>query len=321
MPNDFVTLLDLTALNAPVNDPAVGIVEVVRDFSPEVQSLAGRPIQTTHSYVTRRKALPGGKPFGGSLFRNVGEGVATEAGKYERILQETYFVDGQLEVDDALVQADPQKQGSILAMESEGQIKAKFLGLGRQFYYGRSRDDKGFYGLQALVDDEMVDGSGGATSNCESVYLIRNNLDGVHFLYGMGKGLTAGSWNKQQVRDASNGRYMAWVNNFSGYIGLGMNHPLSIYRIANLNDSGTAGTFITDKMIAKAISKFPIGYPPTHICMSRRQRYWLQASRTVISQSNLTNAASIPFPMLPTESNGVPILCTDALALTEDKVS
>jgi hypothetical protein len=321
MADQFITLADLTALNPANVDSAVGIIEVVRDYAPEVEKFGGRPIEGINTYISRRKTLPGSKTtMGGTLFRNVGEGTYTEASTYEKLLQECYFLDGQLQVDEAIVKADPKRQGDILALESKGQIMAKFLGLGRSFYYGTVRDGKGMYGLSQLVQTAMTAVKGSATgASTESVFLVRNAPDGIQWLYGNGVGLQAGQWMKQQVLDSNSKPYMAYVNNFSGYLGLGMSHELSVAKIANLDDSGTAGKFITDKLIAQAIALFPIGYPPTHICMSRRQRYWLQQSRTVVSQGNLTNTLT-GWPTVPVESNGVPIVVTDAISLTETAI-
>lgn len=339
MADQFLTLLDLTALSQ--TDTAVGIVEIVRDFSPEVRVVSGRPIEGINTYVTRRKVLPGGtttmstgtvqgvdtglgtagkSPDLSSIFRAAGAGVNIEASEYEKILCEAYYVDGQLQVDEQLVKADPKRVGDILALESKGQIEAKFLALGRQFYYGIARDQVGFNGLIGLYDSGNMQVKGNAAgAACESVWLVRNALDGVHFVYGNGVGLQAGQWMRQQVKDANSKSFFAYVNNFSGFIGLANNHPFSIFRIANLDDSGTIGNYVTDRTIAQALSKFPVGYPPTHIFMSRRQRFWLQQSRIFIAAANLsTPQAMTAYAPIPTESNGIPIHVTDSIQLIEN---
>lgn len=322
MSDTFLTLADLTAMQ--FGDTAVGIVEIVRQVSPELSVISGRPIPGTHARITRRKELPGGTTnIGGTLFRGVGEGVEAEASKLEQIVSEAYYLDGQLEVDEALVKAQPtEKPEDILAMEASGQIRAKTIGLGVQFYKGTSRDAKGFIGLIDLCDSSMViKGSGAGAGVNESVWLVRNSPDGVHFVFGNGKGLQAGQWMRQRVTK-SNKHYFAYVNNFSGYIGLGMNHPFSIVRIANLDDSGTAGHYITDQVLAQAHALFPVGFGPTHCFMSRRQRRWLRASRSVVSAGNLTASTPLVYAPIPNEtSEGVPIHVTDSITLTEAVVS
>ena len=58
MADTFLTLLDMTKTNG--TDQAVGIVEEVRTFAPEVNVISGRPIKGTTYKALVRSALPGG---------------------------------------------------------------------------------------------------------------------------------------------------------------------------------------------------------------------------------------------------------------------
>lgn len=320
MADQFLTLAELTAMQHA--DTAVGVVDIIRATAPEFEVISGRPIDGINCYVTRAKQLPGGNTtIGGTMFRRVGEGVFTEASQLEQILVEAYYLDGQLQVDEALLKAQPKNAPEdILAMEAARQIRAKIIGLGQQFYQGLTRDKNGFYGLIALCDSSMqaVKGTSTTASATESVYLVRNTLDGVHFVFGNGTGLQAGQWMRQKVYDKNNKSFFAYVNNYSGYIGLANNHPLSICRIPDLDDSGTAGTYITDQLLADASALFPVGFGPTHVFMSRRQRKWLRKSRSVVTQANLTASTPLIYAPVPTEtSEGTPIYVTDSITLTE----
>ncbi len=315
MADQFLTLADLTAMEN--GDASVGVVKILRQVAPEFEVISGRPINGTHARITRIKELPGGNAAASS-FRGVGEGVATVAPTLEQILVEAYYVDNQLEVDEALVKGQRNDQPEdILALHTSLQIQKSAINMGKQFYRGTTFDAKGFYGLQALVDSSMTAVKGSATGNtCESVWLLRNTIDGVHFVFGNGTGLQLGAWMRQRV-DKNSKHYFAHVNNYSGYIGLANNHPLSILRIANLNDSGTAGKYLTDQMVADAVALFPVGFGPTHMFCSRRQRKWLQKSRSVVTAGNLTSNAPLIYAPIPTESNGVPITVTDSITLDE----
>lgn len=326
MSDQFLTLADLTAMQH--GDTAVGVVDIVRQVAPEFSVISGRPIKGINAYITRAMELPGGKTtLGGTLFRNVGEGVETEASKLQRILVEAFYLDGQLEVDEALIKAQPNDAPEdILAMESSRQIRAKTIGLGAQFYNGLSRDSKGFIGIKDLCDSTMIlkgsNGTGSSASNAtESVYFVRNTLDGVHFVFGNGVGLQAGQWMRQRITKSSK-HYFAYVNNFSGFIGLGMNHPLSVGRICNLDDSETAGTYINDQTLAKMYSYFPVGFKPTHCLMSRRQQWLLRKSRSVVTGANLTSSTPLVYAPEPKETaEGVPIIVTDSITKNEAVVS
>jgi hypothetical protein len=318
MADQFLTLGDLTALEH--GDASVGVVNIVRQVAPEFDVISGRPIKGTHARISRIKELPGGNTAS-DMFRGVGEGVATQAPTIEQILVEAYYIDQQIEVDEALVKGQPgDSPADILALHTSLQVRKSAINLGRQFYKGTDLSAKGFYGLEALVDSSMSAVKGSATgSTCESVWLVRNSLDGVHFVFGNGVGLQLGAWMRQRVTKSSK-HYFAHVNNYSGYIGLANNHPLSIARIANLDNSGTSGKYVTDKMIAQALSLFPVGFGPTHLFMSRHQRYWLQQSRSVVTPANLTAATPLVFAPTPQESNGIAITVTDSITLDEDAI-
>jgi hypothetical protein len=264
--------------------------------------------------------LPKGNTAQGGSFRGIGEGVYTAAPTIEQILVEAFYFDVQLEVDEALLKGQKASNPEdVLSLQTRLQVQQNAIELGRQFYVGTALDNKGFYGIQQMVDTTMTAVKGSATGgSTESVYLIRNTLDGVHFVYGNGTGLQQGQWIRQRLTKSSK-HYFAMVNNVSGYIGLANNHPMSICRIPNLDDSGTSGKFITDKMIAQAISLFPVGFGPTHILMSRRQRYWLQQSRTVVAQGNLNNTLT-GWPGVPKDSNDIQIVVTDSITLTETAI-
>lgn len=318
MADQFLTLADLTAMEQ--SDGAVGIVSMLRQVAPEINVFSGRPIKGTHARITRIKELPGGNTAT-DVFRGVGEGVYTTAPTLEQILVECYYVDNQIEVDEAIVKGQPgDAPEDVLALQTSLQVQKHAINMGQQIYKGTSLSGKGFYGFKELVNSAMTSVKGSATgAACESVWLVRNTIDGVHFVFGNGAGLQLGSWMRQRVTK-SNKHYFAFVNNYSGYIGLAMNHPLSLCRIANLDNSGTAGKFVTDKMIAQALSLFPVGFGPTHLLMSRRQRYWLQQSRSVVTQSNIAASTPLLFAQTPTESNGIPLTVTDSITLDEDAI-
>lgn len=318
MSDQFLTLVDLTALQG--GDSAVGVVNLIRTAAPEINELMGRPINGTHARISRVKQLPKGNTATGGSFRGVGEGVATAAPKTEQILVESFYFDVQLEVDEAIVKGQPGDQPEdVLSLHTRLQATQNAIELGGQMYKGTDLSAKGFHGLSQLVDDSMTTIKGSATGNaCESAYLIRNTIDGVHFVFGNGVGLQQGQWMRQRVtKDGKH--YFAWVNNVSGYIGLANNHPLSICRIGNLDNSGTSGKFLTQNMIAQAYYRFPRGYPPTHLLISRRQAYWYQQSKLPVTQGNLTGwmprADVENYP--ETVMKDVKVIVTDSITLDE----
>src|SRR6266576_2606424 len=223
MSDKFLTLLDITKLNG--TDQAVGLVEEINTFSPEINEISGRPIPGTTYKTKVRTALPAAPAF-----RRPNEGSDTAASSYSQKLSQCFFLDGVINVDESIADA-PEEGGreGVLADESIGVMTQKMIGLGSQFYYGTDADAKGFSGLVASYDaTNCLQKAGGTTASVQSsAWIVWNDLKGVHFIFGNNSGLQMGAWVRQQVTDANGKKYFAWVNNMSGWIGLSFNHTRS----------------------------------------------------------------------------------------------
>lgn len=319
MADQLITLLDITKKNG--TDLAVGIVEEVRTFAPEVNVIGGRPIKGT-SYKSRvRTALPSGPAF-----RRANEGADLVASKWDTRLNECFMLDAPMQVDELVAAASEFGVDSVLADEAIGVFRQKAIALGAQFYYGTTNDAKGFPGLQALYDLTNMEvtanakGSLGATTS--SAWLVVNAIDCVEFIYGMNQGLNVRQWMRQQVQDANSKKFFAWVNNLSGWIGLAFNYTRSVCRIKNLTAWQTASSLsLNDNLVAQALAKFPVGVIPTHLFCNRAQRYALQASRAPIitagTGSAITSNQALQWAPTPVESNGIQLYVTDSLTSIE----
>lgn len=319
MADTLITLLDITKQNG--TDLAVGVVEEVRTFAPEINLIGGRPIKGTSYKSTVRTALPSGPAF-----RRANEGSDLIASKWDTRLNECFMLDAPMQVDEMVADASEFGVDSCLAREAVGVFRQKAIALGAQFYYGTANDAKGFPGLQALYDLTNMEvtanakGSLGATTS--SAWLVVNAIDCVEFIYGMNNGLNVRQWMRQQVQDANSKKFFAWVNNLSGWIGLAFNYTRSVCRIKNLTAFGTASSFgLTDNLVADALAKFPVGVVPTHLFCNRAQRLALQKSRTPIQTagtgSAITSANGFAYPPTPTDSNGIPLYVTDSITSIE----
>src|SRR6056297_2890560 len=151
-----ITLLDLAARTD--SDPVVGLIEQVLTSAPEMQTLPIRTITGTSYKATLRTALPGS---GIGVFRDVNEGVETGSSTYTQKTIETYFMDKQLEVDEAIVKGQPYNIGDILMDELEGALRDCFIQLSNQFYRGTDVSSKGFSGLPTFLNTDLeVDAAG-----------------------------------------------------------------------------------------------------------------------------------------------------------------
>lgn len=295
------------------SDTAVGLVEEVVTYAPELQTLPVRPIAGTSFKTTVRTGYPT------AAFRAANEGLAIQKSTYEQKLQECFYIDTQLKVDKAVADADDMSLGDYLAQEAAGAMQGTGIAIGSQFYYGTSSDAKGFTGLLANYDSTnmLVDATGGASST--SVYFVWENIKGVHLVAGRNAAIDfgfAGEWPVQQVLDGSSNSYMAYVNNVSGYIGLAFGNKYSVCRIREI----TAGAPLTDALGAQALSKFPVyirNSGQLRCFMNRTAAYLLQLSRSSVGYTTAGPTGMGAFAPLPTEICGVPITITDSLVNTE----
>jgi hypothetical protein len=320
MADKFLTLLDMTKMNG--TDQAVGIVEEVRTYAPEVNVISGRPIKGTTYKALVRTALPGGP-----VFRRANEGTAVVVSRWDQRVNQTFFLDAQMRVDEAVLDASEFGADWVLGNEALGVTKQKLIALGNQFYYGNpSTTDFGFPGLNALYDPAVMEVTanavGGLAATTSSAWLVVNQPDCCEFIYGNNQGLMLKQWVPQYVT-ATDAQYRAFVNNLSGYVGLSFNYTKSACRIKNLVVAGTASNQgLNDALVAQALALFPVGTVPTHLFCNRAQRRQLQISRAPVYSSTtgstaITAATALQFPPIPTESNGIPLHVTDSLVQTE----
>lgn len=298
MPSGNLTLLDIAARTG--SDAVVGLIEDATIAAPEFAVVPARTMPGTTYRLTRRTALPP------SQFRDVNEGVASGKSQYVQEIKEMFFVDSQLEVDEAIVKGDPRDIGDVLADEASGALESTFQLLGSQFYYGRSADAKGFVGLADQISNDSV--YAGGTSNTTSAYLVDLSLQGVHFVVGRDGAIELPEWMKQKVPAG----YMAYVTNLSAYIGLQVGSENSVFRVRGITTAGDK--FLTDKLGALCLKNVPLNRRGNlRWFMNRTAAYTLQASRSAVGQVNAGKGGTPAFAEFPTELQGIPITITDSI--------
>lgn len=298
-----LTILDLAKRTG--SDAAIGLVEEVLTVAPELRTIPVVPKTGTSYRISRRTGRPRG------AFRSANEGVTPGKSTYEQIEVPMFFFDGQMVVDEAIVRADDRRLGDILAQEGAGQLEDTMVVLGDQVYRGVTADAKGFAGLKAQVAAAMVTTANGAGTTDTAWAVYEDTKNGLHLPIGNNGGMDLGQWVKQQVTDtAGTGRYMAWVNNLSFYIGLAMASAKCVGCVKNI----TTAAPLTDALGAEVYKNFPVGRKPTRWFMSPAALFTLQKSRTAIGQVSTDAKGGGGFSPRPTELAGVPIVETDSIA-------
>lgn len=333
-PQNFLTLLDVTKRRG--TDAAVGLVEEVVAYAPELEKIWGRSIPGI-SYTARIRPLL----TQAGMFRKANQGGVVGASVYDERRFNCYFFDSQLRIDEAVLSAAEQEGDSLAqlqAEEAEGTIRDKAIQLGKQIWQGRTIDPNGFPGMidyfntfSNIIDQRtgaalnLVVNAGGASAACEIVWYVRMDAQGVHLLFGKDQGIDIKPWVWQYVPDVTDPtkQLRASLSNMSGYLGLSCASPFAIGIVKNVDNTITNGAYtkpFTDAMDAQLFAKFPIGMPPTHCFMTRATRAGLQASRTVTlfgqatdATSKNSGAASNVAPIPTVTASGIPIVATDSI--------
>ncbi len=339
----LLSLLDITKRKG--GDQAVGLLEDTIIYAPELEAVMGRPIEGTQ-YKTIHRVLP---TIG---FRQANNGSPTVKSTYRQSLHECSILDGQMQVDTAVIDAaapgdGPQSDiGDPLFDEASGVLQAAFITAGAQLYYGTAADPNGFGGIAPFVGSSnaatnttpVCVKAGGSTANVQtSVYFIWENIRGAHFIFGKNRGLTMmPDWRTQQVNGVNGQPLTALVNNIQGWLGFAINHPLSIARLCNINLT-TDSKPCTDALIAQVLSWLPLQMqaetmanlnlggpnkfgPGLKILMNPQAWYSLQNSRTPVTSgagTAITSDQPLKYPRMDLQSNGIPIILTNSISNTE----
>lgn len=312
MADKILTLLDMAKRSDC--DPAVGLIEEVTTYAPELAVVGGRPILGT-SYMAKVRTALTAK----GAFRNANEGVEAGASTYEKKRFDCFFFDSVMQIDEAILRSAKGEGDSpemVLADEAAGAIRANVNSIGAQFYNGTSADAKGFPGLKSFANAGLVANAAGTGGTTYRAWLVNLSLQGVHFIWGNQEGFVMQDWTRQKVTDSSSKHYFALVNNLSGYIGLSCASANSVGYIKNI----TSAAPLTDKLVAECVSKFPVGMKPTHLFIERNSAFYLQNSRSFTSITNAApgrraeSATGVDvWAAYPTMAEGLQIVVTDSI--------
>ncbi len=313
------TLLDLAALNR--TDEYTGLVEDVTTLAPEFDTFSAHSRSGTWYEVVRRIALPAAQ------FRIANAGVTTSKSTYKKDVKEMFYVDTQLQVDEAIWKADPGNVGSIWQLEAAGAMRAASILIGQQTYYGTSADANGFAGIRSQLAYTVA---AGGTTNSTSAYLCRMDArEGCRYDVGMDGQFAITAPMRQQVQDpVTSGRtFFAYVGNLNAWIGYSQISNLSSWAVTGITT--TQAQWLSDSLGAQILARIPaMRRNNLRWFLNRTSQSVLQRSRSTINigilSSNPTasyqaaGANGQPaFSPLPDQLAGYPITLTDSILDTE----
>jgi len=312
MADSFSTLTDLAKINDTSIRDLEGLSDILND-APLFAALAaaGSSNGTNHQYTKQT-----GAPAVG--FRAANAGVDMLKATDTVVSMDLKILDASFMVDMAIADAYGGGPEKWLAREGKRFLKAAFAAGEGAVLNGVSGTFDGL--LQAMNDISPNPGNiynaAGAAANAESsIYLIRTNDDGEDVtLIGKGEGggikIALGEPVVTARVDASGKTFPAYYVPCQAWMGLQVGGLYSVVRICNI----AAATTVNDALIYEALALFPASRQPNLIVMNRPNLKKLRASRTA------TNATGAPAPR-PTEVEGIPIIVTDTLGMTEAVVA
>jgi hypothetical protein len=283
--------------------------------SPFIAALGMVPSSngTTHKYTKET-----GAPVVG--FRAENGGRDLDSSDDTAVTVNLKILDYTWQVDVAVADAWRRGRAAYVAREGSRHVRATLIAYEKQVINGTVGigDAAGFTGLRqastvdALADTMVVDATGTTVNGASSVWAVRLAEDGVTGVFkGEGDAFEVGETvvvPRVVNPGTDNKTFPTYYTPGCTWLAMQVGCAFDIGRIANLTSQ--AGKTLTDALISQLLEKFPIGFGPTHLLMSRRSRGQLQRSRTA------TNATGAPAP-IPEESFGVPIIATDAIADNE----
>ena len=310
------TLADLMQrTGAPTLDRK--IVDEVSIAAPLFNRLPGRVISGTNYTYLKRDTLPKIGP------RPINAGVEVHKASYKSANAQCYYYDGRIEVDKALIDADPEAKNLLMADEARATVKGTMFGLEQSLFYPEEngapclRQTIGDY-MAMSADDDITDETAW-TSGGASIWLLHVADDTLYNIWGNRKAVAFGPIDEESVirptgkTDASGNAIMgsmrAKVQHCSFWRGFVQRNVFAVGAI--LNES--AAHPLTDSMLAKAVDMFPAAMRPNLIVMNPASRSRLRASRSTAITYRKGQSGQTAYAVTPTEWDGIPILVTDAI--------
>jgi hypothetical protein len=309
-----LTLLDVA--KAAGHDREVGLIEEVLTSAPEAQVFPFRVIRGTSYATVTRTAFPN------VGFRAANEGVTATKSEFARKLVEAYIFGGRVEADKAVAMAWEDGMEAYEMIEALGTFRQSLIKMGSQIWYGIATDSKGFPGIKnalpytaGLADGSVINAGGSTASTASSVYAVKFGVQDVTLIGGNGQIPQLGEFRDETIYDSNNAPLPGRVADLVGWVGLQIGNINCVRRIANL--TADSGKGVTDDLLQRLYTSFPVGYKPDAFFMSRRSLQQLQSSRSAVGNVSTTAAGTGGPSDVPTFSSGVRCYATDSILNTD----
>lgn len=295
-----------------VNIPYVKeIIETVLFEHPLFNQLPHKVISGVRYQQKARTSIP---LFGATPYNT---GVTATNSNYEMRSAECYPYQGLAIVDKKIVHADPQNAGSYMQHELEGKMSGILATLEISAIYGKAVSPFGMHGLVDSIGDYMTATATGdyneRVHGGASVWALNLKSRMMHVVWGNSKTIAFGGQKEQLVpmpdKDGKPGYMPAYTRDIDFHVGFAQMDEHATARLVN----ESAEHPLTDAMLADLVNRFPTGYTPDVLVMSRATRQRLQEQRAKQYSYVKKVSGHTAYAELPTDFEGIPIITTDAL--------
>jgi len=258
---NYYTLMDLLNQKDSKGNAAI-VAEILNENNPMLQDAPWEEANDTFSYTfTRRLSLPKGS------WRDINEGVATEASHTKRATEYIGMLESYSEVDKTLVDNHPSP-AKFRMTEASAFIEGMSQTLAKAIIYGNPGMDptpKIITGLaprlNSLAQDNVID-CGGTGVNLTSLYIVQwgpTKTFMFHPKSHTNKGIDHKDLGEHTLFDTNNQKYQGYRDHFAVHCGLGVKDERCIFRIANINVAATKGTagYFNEDLLIEALDSMP----------------------------------------------------------------
>lgn len=319
------SLLDLAVLDRA--DEYTGLIEDVTSLAPEFTTFGAHRRPGTWYKIVKRTTLPT------IQFRNSNAGVTTSKSGYKSEIKQMFFMDGRLNMDESVWDADTAHLGALWQLEAAGAVRSASILIGQQTWYGTSSDSAGFTGVRSQLSN-TVDAGYHSSAASTSAYLVwMDEQHGCRYDVGMDGQFAISAPLRQQITDPNDSTkaYFAYVGNLKAWIGFNVGSNLSCWGITGIASAAVAN-WMTDDKASQLLAKIPVARRSNlRWFMNRTTESFLQRSRStfnvgIFATGGTNNPMSVQpanaggYPAmspLPSSCIGYPITLTDSILDTE----
>jgi hypothetical protein len=270
--------------------------------------------------IVRRSALPTGS------WRKLNEGVATETSQTVEVIEQLGLLETYAECDKDLADAAPNPT-QFRMDEAKAFIEGMSQTLAETLIYGSiavtPEKIKGIgTRLNALAATANVIGAGGTGSDVTSIYIIQWGPRKTYLVYPRGsESLGVSHKDLGECTLGTSALYQGYRDHFQVKVGLVVEHPRSIARIANIESSGTSNIFDEDDLIT-LLNRMPMSGAGASIYVNSTVKSQMEIMLKDKTNVNYTADAGEGLAGVPVlKFRGNPVRKVDQILLTESAIS